>query len=103
MSPCRNRSSSLSIPSSCASSRRPCAEQLLAERRQLDRAWPTGAIEHTLAGDPLERRDLLADRRLRVAQPVGGAPERALVGDRIERHEVAEFEVPELRHEHQRI
>ena len=45
-------------------------------------------LDQRLADDPLERRDLLAHRRLRVAEPLGRATERALVRDRVERGEM---------------
>ena len=49
-------------------------------------------LDEPLADDPLERRDLLADRRLRVAEPLGGPAERALVRERLQRGEVAELD-----------
>ena len=55
-------------------------------------ARPAGPLDEPLADDPLERRDLLADRRLRVAESFGGAPERALLGDRPQRGEVAQLD-----------
>ena len=52
-------------------------------------AWP---LDEAQADDPLERRDLLRDRRLRVAEPLGGLPEGSLVRDRLEGDEMAEVE-----------
>ena len=55
------------------------AQQQLAGLGQRDRARAARPLDEPLADDPLERRDLLADRRLRVAEPLRGASERALV------------------------
>ena len=78
------------------------AEHDLAERGQLDRAGPAGAVEQRAADEPFEGGDLLADRRLGVAEAGGRAAERALGGDGVEGDEVAELEVAELAHDHQR-
>ena len=51
-------------------------------------AWP---FDEPLADDPLERPDLLADRRLGVAEPFGGTAKRLFAGDSLEGGEVAEF------------
>ena len=59
---------------------------------QRDRARAAGPLDEPLADDPLERRDLLADRRLRVAEPLRGAAERALVRERLQRGEVAHLD-----------
>ena len=60
------------------------------------RARP-GARE-LLADDPLEGRDLLADRRLRVAERVGGTAERRLTGDGLQRDQVTELDAePSIR------
>ena len=64
------------------------AEQQLAGLRHRDRPRPARAARQLLADDPLERGDLLADRRLRVAELLGGAPERAGPRHRLERREV---------------
>jgi hypothetical protein len=56
-------------------------EQDLAGVGQLDRTRAAGADDQLLPDDALERRDLLADRRLHVAEPGGSAPERALLGN----------------------
>ena len=79
------------------------AQQLGAERRQLDRSGSAGPVEHLLADGALQRSDLLADGRLGVAQPFGSPRERALAGHRIECQEVSEIEVTPRRHEHQHI
>jgi hypothetical protein len=68
------------------------AEQELARLGQRDGAWPAGPVDQRLADDPLEHRDLLADRRLRVAQPPAQRdrtcpPRRSPSGD-----QVAQFE-----------
>ena len=68
------------------------AQQEHAGFGQRDGAGPAGPFDEPLADDPLERRHLLADRRLRVAEPFGGATERPLVGDRAQRREVAELD-----------
>ena len=61
----------------------------LGERHRPRSARP---FDETLADDPLEGRDLLADRRLRVAEPLGGSPEGAFLGDRAQGGEVAELD-----------
>ena len=48
----------------------------------------SGALEQPGACRTLERRDLQADRRLRVAELLGGARERARLDDCLERDEV---------------
>ena len=57
-----------------------------------DGTWPARPLDQAQPDDPLERRDLLRDGRLRVAELLGGAPERALVRDRLERDEVSQVE-----------
>ena len=59
---------------------------------QRDRPRAAGALDEPQPDDALERRDLLRDGRLRVAEPLGRPAERALVGDRLERDEVAQVE-----------
>ena len=73
------------------------AEQDAARLGQVDRARPARALEHARADHPLDRHDLLADRRRRVAELVGGAVERAVAGDRVERREVAQLEAELIR------
>jgi hypothetical protein len=67
-------------------------EQHLAGVGQLDRTGPAGADDELLSDDALERRDLLADRRLHVTEPGGGAPERALLGHRREGGQVPDLD-----------
>ena len=75
-------------------------EHLGAERGELDRPGTTGAVEQLAPDHPLEGRDLLADRRLRIAQFLRRAAEGALRRDGVEGDEMADFEVPERRHVH---
>ena len=72
------------------------AEQHLARIGERDGPWAAGALDERLADDLLERRDLLADGGLRVAEPVGGATERALARDRVEGREVANLDAQPL-------
>ena len=52
--------------------------------------------------DPLEQRDLLADRRLRVPEGPRRAAERALARDGVERGEVAHLDAePTIKVSHQ--
>ena len=74
-----------------------------SERSEFDSARPAGPIEDPFANRSFERSDLLADRRLRVPEPVGGPCERSFGRDRVERKQVAQIEIPEPRHEHQYI
>src|SRR5207253_4839579 len=48
------------------------SQQELAGLCQRDRTRPAGPVDDALADDALERRDLLADRGLRVAEPRRG-------------------------------
>ena len=75
-------------------------EQQPAGLGQRDRPRAAGPLDQLLADDPLERRDLLADRRLRVAELDRGAAERALGLDGVERGQMAQLDsepVVELR------
>src|SRR5213079_597089 len=65
------------------------AEDELARLGQVDRAWAAGALDQLGAGDLLEGRDLLADRRLGVAELGRRAAERPLLGDGLQRCEMA--------------
>jgi hypothetical protein len=56
-----------------------------------DRARAARALDQPLADDALERRDLLRDRRLRVAEPGRGGAERALAGHRLQRGQVPQL------------
>ena len=67
-------------------------EEQHARLRERDRARATRTLEQPLADDPLERLDLLADCRLRVAERLGGAAERALAGDRLEGREMPDLD-----------
>ena len=59
---------------------------------QRHRPRPSGPLDEALADDPLERRDLLADGRLRVAEPAGGAPEGVLRSERLQRRQMAHLD-----------
>ena len=59
---------------------------------QRDRARAARALDELLADDPLERRDLLADRRLGVAQGVRGPAERRLAPDRGQRDQITQLQ-----------
>ena len=72
------------------------------ERSQLHRSRPAGPVEDRFAEQLLERSDLLADRRLGVAEALGSASERPLVGDGVEGHQVPQFEITYRCHEQQR-
>src|SRR5262249_51783949 len=60
--------------------------------RDRDGPGPARAVDEALADKALERRDLLADGRLRVPQPGGGAAEAALLGDRLQGRQVAQLD-----------
>ena len=64
----------------------------LARPRQTDGMRAARALDQLLADDALERRDLLADGRLRVPERGRGADERCLVRDRIEGEKMAELD-----------
>ena len=72
-----------------------------AERGQHHRTRAARSVEHLVAEDPFQRSDLLADRRLGVAEPVCGPAERALCRDRVEGDQMTQFEVTQVQHEHQ--
>ena len=67
-------------------------EQLTTRLGQLDRAHARRSRDERHADDALERAQLLADRRLRVAEPHGGATHRALARNRLERRQVPQIE-----------
>ena len=77
-------------------------EQELACRRDGHRARAAGPGEQLLADDLLERRDLLADGGLGVAEALRRAAEGALLRDRLERREVAELNAEPLIEFHDR-
>ena len=64
----------------------------LARLGQLDADAAARALDEPLADRALERRDLLADRRLDVAEARRGTPEGPLAGDRLERRQVAQLD-----------
>ncbi len=78
-------------------------EQVGTERGEFNGPRAAGTVEDRVADDPFERRDLLADRRLGVAEPFRGAAEGAFRGDGVQRHQQADVEVPQSAHEHQHI
>ena len=57
------------------------------------RPRPAGPVEHRGAGHPLEGGDLLAHRRLRVAERLGRLPEGAGLGDGDEGLQVTHLEL----------
>ena len=68
------------------------AEQQPAGLGHRDGPRAARALDQLLADDPLERRDLLAHRRLRVAELDRGAPEGAFGLDGIEGGQMAELD-----------
>ncbi len=72
------------------------AQEQLAGLGERDGARAARALDQRLPDELLERRDLLAHGRLRIAQPVGGAPEGALACDRVERGEVPHLDAEPL-------
>ena len=68
------------------------AEQQLPGLGQRDRAGAARALDQLLADDALEGRDLLADRRLRVAQLDRRTAERALALDGVEGRQMAQLD-----------
>ena len=77
----RAASSRLTIASACRSSSSPASVIEIAR-------GPPGRSTSFSPDDALEGGDLLADRRLGVAELEGGAAERARPGHRLERREV---------------
>ena len=74
------------------------AEEELAGLGQGDPARSAGPLDELLPDDALERLDLLADRRLGVAELLGGTPERALLGNRLKGREMSQFDAqPSIR------
>jgi len=73
------------------------AQEQPARLGERDGSRAARALDEPLADDPLERLDLLADRGLRVAEPLGGASERPLFGERLERGEVADLDAEPAR------
>ena len=68
------------------------AEEQLAALGQRDRTRAAGALDQPLPDDALEGRDLLADRRLGVAELFRGAAERAVLRDRLQGDQMAQLE-----------
>ena len=67
-------------------------EQDPARLGQRHRARPAGTLDQALADDALEGRDLLADRRLGVAELLGRAAEAALRRNRLEGGQMPQFD-----------
>jgi hypothetical protein len=73
----------------------------LAGACEAHRLRAAGALDQALADDTLERRDLLADRGLRVPELGGRAVERRLARDCVEREKVAQLDTdPSVRPQH---
>ncbi len=68
------------------------SEQQLSRLGERHLARPPGALDELLADDPLEGRDLLADRRLGVAERDRRAAERRLTRDGLQRDQVAKLD-----------
>ncbi len=68
------------------------AEEELARLGQGDAPGAAGPLDEPLADHALERLDLLADRRLRVAEPFRGTAERALFGHGLESRQMPQFD-----------
>ena len=68
------------------------AEQQPPRLGERDRPRPARPLDEPFPDRPLERRDLLADGRLRVAELVRGTAERALFGEGLERRQMADFD-----------
>ena len=68
------------------------AEQQRSRLRERDRPWAARTLEQPLADDSLQGLDLLADRRLGVAERNGGAAERALAGNGFQGCEMTELD-----------
>lgn len=66
-------------------------EEDCARRRQCDGAGAARPVDQALAGEALQRRDLMADRRLHVPKSKCGTPEGAFLRDRAQRNEVSEL------------
>ena len=68
------------------------AQQEPAGVGQVDRPWAAGPLDEPLAHAPLELGDLLADRRLGVAELAGGAAERPRAADGLQGREMPQFD-----------
>jgi hypothetical protein len=67
-------------------------EQQRPRLRERDRPRPTGALEQPLPDEPLERLDLLRDRRLGVPERCRCASERPFTCDRLESGEMTKLD-----------
>jgi hypothetical protein len=63
-------------------------EEQLSGLGELDGPRTARPLDEGITDDLLERRDLLADGRLRISEPIRSASERPLARDCIERREV---------------
>ena len=72
--PAESAKAAMSACAACRRRRPRVAEEQLARLRQRDAPRAAGALDQLLADDALEHLDLLADRRLRVAELLGGTP-----------------------------
>ena len=68
------------------------AEQQRPGLRERDRPWTARTLEQPLPDESLQGLDLLADRRLRVAERHGSPAERALAGDGFQGCEMTELD-----------
>ena len=68
------------------------AQKQLARLGQRDRLRPPGPLDEALPDDPLEGRDLLADRGLGVAEARRGTAERALARNRFESDQMPQLD-----------
>jgi hypothetical protein len=59
---------------------------------QLNGPRAAGALDQPRPDEALERRDLLADGRLRVPQRRRGPAERAVLGNRLQRRKVTQLD-----------
>jgi hypothetical protein len=78
-------------------------QQQLARLGQGHLPRPTGALDELLADDPFQRRDLLRDRRLGIAERCRRLAERHLTCDRLERDQVTELDAEPAIRFHNRI
>ena len=68
------------------------AEEQTARVGEVDAAWAARPLDELLADDALELGDLLADRRLCVAELARSTAERAVPRDGVERHQMAQLD-----------
>ena len=78
------------------------AEQEEPGLGRLHAARPAGTVEEPLPDDPLELRDLLADRRLRVAELARRSAERARARDGLQSREMAQIDAQPIISTHDR-